>query len=92
MASYCPRQVPGEITLGENIADTGGLSIAIDAYKRWLKRKIAKDGQMEAQLPGIPLTPEQAMFVAYGQVSFVKSLCKIDTMSLYWDSLLIILS
>ena len=68
-ASYCPRQVPGEITLGENIADTGGLSIAIDAYKKWLKRKIAKDGQMEAQLPGIPLTPEQAMFVAYGQVS-----------------------
>ena len=62
-------KVQGETTLGENIADTGGLSIAIDAYKKWLKRKIAKDGKVEAQLPGIPLSPDQAMFVAYGQVS-----------------------
>jgi predicted metalloendopeptidase len=50
-------KVNGKLTLGENIADLGGLSIAFDAYKLQLERTGRKD------IDG--LTPEQRFFIAF---------------------------
>jgi putative endopeptidase len=51
--------VNGKLTLGENIADLGGLWIAYDAYQLKLKRNGRKT------IGG--LTPEQRFFFAYAQ-------------------------
>lgn len=50
-------KVNGKLTLGENIADLGGLSIALDAYKIALTRTGRKD------IDG--LTPEQRFFISF---------------------------
>lgn len=52
--------VNGELTLGENIADLAGLTVAYDAYQRYLKNKPRKmiDGY----------TPEQRFFIGFAQV------------------------
>lgn len=56
--------VDGELTLGENIADNGGLREAVVAYARWK----ARHGQ-EPLLPGFTeLTHEQLLFLAFGHV------------------------
>jgi endothelin-converting enzyme/putative endopeptidase len=54
--------VNGKLTLGENIADIGGLKQAYDAYKEWEKR----NGNPKPLLEG--LTNEQLFFVSWGQV------------------------
>ena len=54
--------INGELTLGENIADFGGVSVAFEA----LERRLA--GEPVARAPIDGLTPEQRFFVAYGQV------------------------
>ncbi|MDG6987737.1 MAG: M13 family metallopeptidase [Nitrososphaerota archaeon] len=51
----------GELTLGENIADLGGVSLAYEALQRRLarsKRPGEKDG----------MTPEQRFFISYAQI------------------------
>ena len=54
--------VNGKLTLGENIADLGGLSIAYDAFKLYLKQhpeeNVVKDG----------FTPEQRFFIGFAQL------------------------
>lgn len=52
--------INGELTLGENIADIGGLSVAFEAYLNSLNGKDKKvmDG----------FTPEQRFFISFGQV------------------------
>lgn len=52
--------INGALTLGENIADIGGLSIAFEAYLHSLEGKEKKliDG----------FTPEQRFFISFGQV------------------------
>ncbi|MGH7336130.1 MAG: M13 family metallopeptidase, partial [Myxococcota bacterium] len=55
-------KVNGKLTLGENIADLGGLKEAYDAYRAWEKRH----GEPEPLVPG--LSPEQLLFVSFGQV------------------------
>ncbi len=61
--SYEPlpgKKVNGELTLGENIADLAGVTIAHDAYKMSLK------GKKATKLGGY--TPDQRFFLGFGQV------------------------
>lgn len=56
--------VNGLLTLGENIADNGGLRESYLAYKRY----VAKNGA-EKRLPGLEnLKPEQLFFLGYANV------------------------
>lgn len=53
--------INGKQTLGENIADLGGLAIAYDA----LERELQKDPSKRQMIDG--LTPEQRFFISYAQ-------------------------
>jgi putative endopeptidase len=57
--------VDGRLTLGENIADLGGLSIAYDAFKQ------TPEGKDTTRIYG--LTPDQRFFMAFAQANCVKS-------------------
>uniref|UniRef100_A0A8D2D4E8 endothelin-converting enzyme 1 n=1 Tax=Sciurus vulgaris TaxID=55149 RepID=A0A8D2D4E8_SCIVU len=57
------ERLNGRQTLGENIADNGGLKAAYNAYKAWLR----KHGE-EQQLPAVGLTNHQLFFVGFAQV------------------------
>ena len=54
--------VNGKLTLGENIADLGGVTIAYDA----LERALAKDPSKRKKIDGF--TPEQRFFLSFAQV------------------------
>jgi putative endopeptidase len=56
-------KVNGELTLGENIADLGGVSIAYEALQRVLARDPAKRKPLDG------LTPEQRFFLSVAQAS-----------------------
>ncbi|XP_028916661.1 endothelin-converting enzyme 2 isoform X2 [Ornithorhynchus anatinus] len=57
------ERLNGRQTLGENIADNGGLKAAYNAYKVWLR----KHGE-EQRLPAVGLTNHQLFFVGFAQV------------------------
>ena len=57
--------VNGALTLGENLADIGGLTIAYDAFK------LTKQGQGNEKIDGF--TPDQRFFLGYAQVWRLKS-------------------
>ncbi|XP_025067701.1 membrane metallo-endopeptidase-like 1 isoform X3 [Alligator sinensis] len=57
------QNVSGISTLGENIADNGGVRQAYKAYLKWLER----EGK-EPKLPGLNLTHKQLFFVNFAQV------------------------
>ncbi len=59
------QHVNGELTLGENLADIGGLSIAFDAFK------LTKQGQTTDKIDGF--TPDQRFFLAFAQVWRIKT-------------------
>src|SRR5690606_11803575 len=61
--------VNGRLTLGENIADAGGVSAA---YKAWKKRDAQRP---DLVLPGLSdrFTKEQLFFVSYGRTWCSKS-------------------
>lgn len=52
--------VKGELTLGENIADIGGIAIAYEAFK------MTKQGQDTTKIDGF--TPDQRFFLSYAQI------------------------
>jgi putative endopeptidase len=54
--------VNGRLTLGENLADLGGISIAYDA----LERTLAADPSKRKMIDGF--TPEQRFFISFAQV------------------------
>jgi putative endopeptidase len=53
-------KVNGQLTLGENIGDLGGLGVAYQAYRR------SQDGKEAAVIDG--LTGDQRFFLSYGQI------------------------
>lgn len=53
--------VNGKLTLGENLADLGGVTIAYDALERDLQRDPSKRIDIDG------LTPEQRFFISYAQ-------------------------
>ncbi|XP_022241235.1 endothelin-converting enzyme homolog isoform X2 [Limulus polyphemus] len=55
--------VNGKQTLGENIADNGGIKAAFHAYEEW-----SNSHEMESPLPGVNLTHRQLFFVGFSQV------------------------
>lgn len=55
--------VKGRHTLGENIADNGGLKAAYRAYQNWVRKNGA-----EETLPALSLTNPQLFFVGFAQV------------------------
>ncbi|XP_041837201.1 endothelin-converting enzyme 1 [Melanotaenia boesemani] len=63
--NYSINQEPlnGRHTLGENIADNGGLKAAYKAYVNWIKQ----NGE-EATLPALGMTNHQLFFVGFAQV------------------------
>ncbi|CAJ0606497.1 unnamed protein product [Cylicocyclus nassatus] len=55
------RNVDGRLTIGENIADNGGLRVAYEAYRMRSSRE-----SETASLPGLPsFSTEQLFFIAY---------------------------
>jgi putative endopeptidase len=62
-AAYNPigdMHIDGKMTLGENIADNGGLTLAIEAYKR------TDEWTQNEKIQGC--TPIQRFFLSYGQI------------------------
>uniref|UniRef100_A0A4W4HPB7 endothelin-converting enzyme 1 n=1 Tax=Electrophorus electricus TaxID=8005 RepID=A0A4W4HPB7_ELEEL len=57
------EHINGKQTLGENIADNGGLKAAYHAYRSWVKT----NGE-EKRLPALNLTNDQLFFVGFAQV------------------------
>ncbi|KAL5598904.1 hypothetical protein BROUX41_003775 [Berkeleyomyces rouxiae] len=58
--------VDGKFTLNENIADSGGLSVSYDAWKKFDAKTGATGGQ---KLPGLDFfTREQLFFVSFGSL------------------------
>lgn len=53
----------GKQTLGENIADNGGLKAAFHAYESWIANH-----EPELPLPGINMTSKQLFFMGFAQV------------------------
>ncbi|XP_068173667.1 endothelin-converting enzyme-like 1 isoform X2 [Antennarius striatus] len=56
------QKVNGRLTLGENIADMGGLKLSYYAYQKWVR-----EHGPERPLPGLRYTHEQLLFIAFAQ-------------------------
>jgi endothelin-converting enzyme len=73
--------VNGRLTLGENIADAGGLSVA---YAAWKKRDAKRPDPV---LPGFEnLTKEQVFFLAFASRSCAKARPQEEIRRIYTDS------
>lgn len=63
---FCVLQIDGQLTLGENIADNGGVRSAFRAYKNVV------NGTSEKQLSINGHTVDQLFFIAFAQVTITK--------------------
>ncbi|TDG37450.1 M13 family peptidase [Pedobacter changchengzhani] len=59
------QHVNGSLTLGENLADIGGINIAYDAFK------LTEQGKGDKKIDG--LTPDQRFFLSFAQVWRMKT-------------------
>ncbi|WP_316737961.1 M13 family metallopeptidase [Pedobacter aquatilis] len=59
------QHVNGSLTMGENLADLGGLNIAYDAFK------LTKQGKENDKIDGF--TPDQRFFLSFAQVWRIKN-------------------
>ena len=57
------HHVDGNLTLGENLADNGGLKTSYQAYKN----TVDMEGT-QSYLPGLDYTPDQLFFIAFAQL------------------------
>ena len=72
--------VNGELTLGENIADIGGVSIAFEA----LNRRLQRDPSLNRVVNGF--TPQQRFFISFAQIWRCNSLDPTTKMLLTVDT------
>jgi putative endopeptidase len=70
-------RVNGELTLGENLADIGGLAIAYDAFK------LTKQAKDSTRIDGF--TPDQRFFLGFAQVWRIKNTDEVLRMRLNTD-------
>ncbi len=70
--------INGKLTLGENIADLGGLTMAYNAYQKSLEGK-----PRPADIDGF--TPEQRFFLGYAQVWATKSTQEFERQQVLTD-------
>lgn len=63
---YGGRNVNGNITVGENIADNGGLRLAYDAYMHW--RENGDTNLDDPLLPSLNYTRDQLFFIGFAQL------------------------
>lgn len=56
------ENLDGKSTIGENLADNGGLKAAFNAYEGWMKN------HHELPLPGVSLNSRQLFFMGFAQV------------------------
>ncbi len=71
--------INGRLTLGENIADLGGLTMAFNAYQKSLEGK-PKPKNIDG------FTPEQRFFLGYAQVWATKSTQEFERQQVLTDS------
>lgn len=71
--------INGRLTLGENIADLGGLAMAYNAYQKSLEGK-PRPANIDGQ------TPEQRFFLGYAQVWASKSTPEFERQQVFTDS------
>ncbi|XP_019895512.1 neprilysin [Musca domestica] len=82
------RNINGNLTKDENIADGGGLRMAYMAYRRNLKEMtknanlIETNFHKEEQMPGLDLSPEQLFFLGAAQLW-----CSSYKEAHYWEEL-----
>ncbi|KAI8142102.1 hypothetical protein BJV82DRAFT_517533 [Fennellomyces sp. T-0311] len=76
--------VNGQLTLGENVADNGGIR---QSYIAWKKRyEQDKSGKSNMMLPGLDnITPEQLFFINYGRIWCGKATKAQDKQSILTD-------
>jgi len=61
------QHINGKLTLGENIADNGGLTASFNAYQAWVQEE--HNGKPEPGLPGLEeLSPQHLFFLSYASV------------------------
>ncbi|ESO95683.1 hypothetical protein LOTGIDRAFT_188395 [Lottia gigantea] len=76
------EHVRGNQTVGENIADNGGVVAAYKAYKSWKEHEEMRYGR----LPGLNLTANQLFFVNFAQIWCSVSSPEADRNTLLTDS------
>ena len=62
--SVADSQVDGNLTLGENLADHGGLSMALEAYTNWRRHNT------DVKLPALPFNDMQLFFIGNKYTQF----------------------